>query len=287
MLSAELYLKALRADFLPLLHPGDARFGVAQRLAHEGRHSSRDSRLVVGGLDEAGHACRREGGKQVSRKDTKTGRKVCCLGSVCGRSPLMWTVLLWKGTAGWLQHKNPGMIKTAQMLLKTEDHGEPEEFRNQAHLFGDGSTRVRLILGEMRRRRQQRSRLVVLSLRPSVGTVWRSSTLLGTLAQILLTPSLTDFSRRTTCVRSFWSFTFWSFNPNPNLTLTTGWWSSCPQDCRRLKSGSDSTSLGQPPLHHPDTLVQTERLMSLLGVPLAPTLQLDLFHAEEQVDDGW
>lgn len=50
------YLKALRADFLPLLPPGDARFGLSHRLAHERRHSSRNPRLIIGGLDEVGHA---------------------------------------------------------------------------------------------------------------------------------------------------------------------------------------------------------------------------------------
>ena len=50
------HLKALRADFLPLLHPGDPGLGVAPRQAHEGGHASRDARLVVGGFDEAGRA---------------------------------------------------------------------------------------------------------------------------------------------------------------------------------------------------------------------------------------
>lgn len=54
------YLKALRADFLPLLHPGDAGFGVTYCLAYKRCHSSRDPRLIIGGLDEAGHAYQRE-----------------------------------------------------------------------------------------------------------------------------------------------------------------------------------------------------------------------------------
>lgn len=35
LLPAKLYLKALRTDFLPLLHPGDARSGVARCLAYK------------------------------------------------------------------------------------------------------------------------------------------------------------------------------------------------------------------------------------------------------------
>lgn len=66
LFSAELYLKALRTDFLPLLHPGDARFGLAHCLAHKRCHSSGNSRLIVGGLDEAGHAYQTEGDEKVN-----------------------------------------------------------------------------------------------------------------------------------------------------------------------------------------------------------------------------
>lgn len=51
------HLKSLRADFLAFLHPGDARLGLAQCLAHEGGHAPRDARLVVGRFHEARHAC--------------------------------------------------------------------------------------------------------------------------------------------------------------------------------------------------------------------------------------
>lgn len=74
----ESYLKALRADFLPLLHPGDARFGLAHRLADEGRHAPRNPRLIVRGLDEAGHACRRETardeGKERNKRESRSER---------------------------------------------------------------------------------------------------------------------------------------------------------------------------------------------------------------------
>lgn len=36
----KLYLEALGADFLPLLHPCDARLGFPRGLAHEGGHPS-------------------------------------------------------------------------------------------------------------------------------------------------------------------------------------------------------------------------------------------------------
>lgn len=60
LFSAELYLKALRADFLPLLHPGDAGFGVTYCLAYKRCHSSGNPCLIIRGLDEAGHAYQRE-----------------------------------------------------------------------------------------------------------------------------------------------------------------------------------------------------------------------------------
>lgn len=48
------HLEALRADLLPLLHPGDARLGFARRLAHKRSHAARNPRLIVGRLDEVG-----------------------------------------------------------------------------------------------------------------------------------------------------------------------------------------------------------------------------------------
>ena len=50
------YLKTLRANFLPFLHPGDAGSGLPQRLAHEGGHAPGYSYLVIGGSEEAGSA---------------------------------------------------------------------------------------------------------------------------------------------------------------------------------------------------------------------------------------
>lgn len=58
------YLKPLRADFLPLLHPGDAGFRLAHCLAYKWRHSSWNPRLIIRRLDEAGHAWGREAAKQ-------------------------------------------------------------------------------------------------------------------------------------------------------------------------------------------------------------------------------
>lgn len=46
------YLKALGADFLPLLHPCDTWLGVPRGLAHEGGHPSRQPSLVLRDLNE-------------------------------------------------------------------------------------------------------------------------------------------------------------------------------------------------------------------------------------------
>ena len=57
------HLKALGADFLALLHPGDPGFGLPVGLAHKGRHAPRDPYLVLGGFDEIWHAYG-EGGRE-------------------------------------------------------------------------------------------------------------------------------------------------------------------------------------------------------------------------------
>lgn len=54
------HLKALRADFLALLHPGDSWFGLPDRLAHKGCHPSWNPCLIFRSLDETGHACKRK-----------------------------------------------------------------------------------------------------------------------------------------------------------------------------------------------------------------------------------
>lgn len=59
------HLKALWADFLALLHPGDSWFGLPDRLAHEGRHPSWNPCLIFRSLNETRHACER-------KKDIKT-----------------------------------------------------------------------------------------------------------------------------------------------------------------------------------------------------------------------
>lgn len=61
-----MYLKALRADFLALLHPSDAWLGIAHRLAYEGCHASRNTCLVIWRLDETGHAWERGRGHPMS-----------------------------------------------------------------------------------------------------------------------------------------------------------------------------------------------------------------------------
>lgn len=78
------HLKALRADFLAFLHPGDSGFGIPGGLAHKRRNSSRDARLVLWGFDEtwqawgSGSKGGREvikGGRERSQGQGKRGRR--------------------------------------------------------------------------------------------------------------------------------------------------------------------------------------------------------------------
>lgn len=50
------HLKALRADFLAFLHPGDSWFWLPCGLAHKRCDSTWDARLVLGGFDETWQA---------------------------------------------------------------------------------------------------------------------------------------------------------------------------------------------------------------------------------------
>lgn len=50
------HLKALGADFLAFLHPGDSGFGLPGGLAHKRRNSARDARLVLWGFDKTWQA---------------------------------------------------------------------------------------------------------------------------------------------------------------------------------------------------------------------------------------
>lgn len=59
-------LKALGADFLPLLHPCDPRLGFPCGLAHEGGHPSRQPNLVLGDLNKDRFAWKRQ------RRDTQS-----------------------------------------------------------------------------------------------------------------------------------------------------------------------------------------------------------------------
>lgn len=63
------HLKALGADFLAFLHPGDSGFGLPGGLAHKRRDSARDARLVLWGFDETWHAW----GRARAKRDREKG----------------------------------------------------------------------------------------------------------------------------------------------------------------------------------------------------------------------
>lgn len=68
------HLKALGADFLAFLHPGDSGFGLPGGLAHKRRNSTRDACLVLWGFDETWQAFRKTEQKRVQR-ETESDKK--------------------------------------------------------------------------------------------------------------------------------------------------------------------------------------------------------------------
>lgn len=64
------HLKALGADFLAFLHPGDPGFWLPGSLAHKWCNSARDTRLVLRGFDESWRAWGggSKGGKEGGRR---------------------------------------------------------------------------------------------------------------------------------------------------------------------------------------------------------------------------